>query len=121
MNTSFEVCNVLKSLLNLILWHGFAVWFRPVTLDKVFSICHLILKQYFSAPYTKISFLTPYMVVLKFNINDMYLNLEVPADDQDIEILPYHIFCTDCPSNNKRGCFFKSGKYLSFSECISFE
>ena len=70
------------------------------------SFCHLILKQYFSAGYTKTSFLTPYMLVLKFNFNEIYLNSETATDNQNIEILPYNMFCADCPSSNKKGCFY---------------
>ena len=119
MNTSFEVRNVLKSLLNLILWHGLAVWFRRMTLDKVFSVCHLILKQYFSATYTKIAFLTHYMLVMKFNINEIYFNSETLRRSKHWNAALSWFALAVLPTI--RGDVFKSVKYLSLSECITFE
>ena len=70
--------------------------------------------------------MTPYILVLKFNISYFfvtYLNSETPTDDENLEILAYHIFSADTPSNNKTECFYllNSVKYLSFRECITFE
>ena len=88
-------------------------------------------KQYISAHVTKVSLLSAYISVHKFDIiclSETYLNSEILSDDENLEIPGYNLVREDRPS--KRGgvcvCYksllpftFIHVKYLQ--ESISFE
>ena len=56
--------------------------------------------------FTKVSFLSAYIFVHKFDIiclSETYLNSEIPSDDKNLEIAGYNLIRDDHPSNSKRG------------------
>ena len=83
--------------------------------------------------FTKVSVLSAYMSVHKFDIiwlSETYLNSEIPSDNENVEIPGYNLVREDHPSNSKHGgvcVYYKSSlplrvinvKYLQ--ESISFE
>ena len=64
--------------------------------------------------FTKVSFLSAYIFVHKFDIiclSETYLNSEIPSDDKNLEIAGYNLIRDDHPSNSKRGgvcAYYKS-------------
>ena len=103
------------------------------SLDKVFQFVTGILNSILAQNYTKISFLTAYVLVHNFDIiclPETYLNSEISTDDRNVGIPGYYVLRVDHPSNNKRGgvCIFYrttlSLRVLNMpylSECITFE
>ena len=81
--------------------------------------------------FTKISLLSAYISVHKFDIiclSETYLNSDIPSDDENLEIPGYNLVREDHPSNSGGVCvYYKSSlpfrvinvKY--FQESISFE
>ena len=56
--------------------------------------------------FTKVSLLSAYISVHKFNIiclSETYLNSEIPSDDENLEIAGYNLVREDHPSNSKGG------------------
>ena len=102
-------------------------------LNRCFSICHWNLNSISAHMFTKVSLLSAYISVHKFDIiclSETYLNSEIPSDDENLEIPGYNLVREDHPSNSKRGgafVYYKSSlpfrvinvKYLQ--ESISFE
>ena len=102
-------------------------------LNRCFSICHWNLNSISAHMFTKVSLLSAYSSVHKFDIiclSETYLNSETPSDDVNLEIAGYNLVREDHPSNSKRGgvcVYYKSSlpfrvinvKYLQ--ESISFE
>ena len=102
-------------------------------LNRCFSICHWNLNSISAHMFTKVSLLSAYSSVHKFDIiclSETYLNSETPSDDENLEIAGYNLVREDHPSNSKRGgvcVYYKSSlpfrvinvKYLQ--ESISFE
>ena len=103
------------------------------SLDKVFQFVTGILNSILAQNYTKISFLTAYVLVHNFDIiclPETYLNSEISTDHRNVGIPGYYMLRVDHPSNNKRGgvCIFYrttlSLRVLNMpylSECITFE
>ena len=55
--------------------------------------------------FTKLSLLSAYISVHKFDIICLYetsLNSQIPSDDENLEIPGYNLVREDHPSNNKR-------------------
>ena len=102
-------------------------------LNRCFSICHWNLNSISAHMFTKVSLLSAYISVHKFDIiclSETYLNSEIPSDDGNLEIPGYNLVREDHPSNSKRGgvcVYYKNSlpfrvinvKYLQ--ESISFE
>ena len=102
-------------------------------LNRYFSVCHWNLNSISAHMFTKVSLLSAYSSVHKFDIiclSETYLNSETPSDDENLEIAGYNLVREDHPSNSKRGgvcVYYKSSlpfrvinvKYLQ--ESISFE
>ena len=98
-----------------------------------FSTCHWNLNSISAHMFTKVSLLSAYISVHKFDIiclSEFYLNSEIPSDDENLEIPGYNLVREDHPSNSKRGgvcVYYKSSlpfrvinlKYLQ--ESTSFE
>ena len=96
-------------------------------------ICHWNLNSLSSNMYKKVSLLSAYTSIHKFDIiclSETYLNSETSPDDINLEIHGCNIIRNDHPSNTKRGAvcvYYKNTlpfkliniKYLQ--ECISFE
>ena len=105
----------------------------PNALNRCFSICHWNLNSISVHMFTKVSLLSAYISVHKFDIiclSETYLNSEIPSDDKNLEIPGYNLVREDHPSNSKCGevcVYYKSSlpfrvinvKYLQ--ESISFE
>ena len=75
---------------------------------QCFSICHWNLNSITAHNFAKLSLLTSYNLVHNFDIIcllEKYLNSETPPKDTILELLGYNLFCSDHPSNNKRGGF----------------
>ena len=102
-------------------------------LNWCFSICHWNLNSISAHMFTKVSLLSAYISVHKFDIiclSKTYLNSEIPSDDENLKIPGYSLVREDHPSNSKHGgvcVYYKSS--LSFrvinvrylQESISFE
>ena len=102
-------------------------------LNRCFSICHWNLNSISAHMFTKVSLLSAYISVYKFDIiclSETYLNSEIPSDDENLEIPGYNLVREDHPSISKSGgvsVYYKSSlpftvinvKYLQ--ESISFE
>ena len=102
-------------------------------LNRCFSICHWNLNSISAHMFTKVSLLSAYSSVHKFDIiclSETYLNSETPSYDKNLKIGRYNLVREDHPSNSKRGgvcVYYKSSlpfrvinvKYLQ--ESISFE
>ena len=102
-------------------------------LNWCFSICHWNLHSISAHMFTKVSLLSVYSSVHKFDIiclSKTYLNSKTPSDDKNLEIAGYNLVRENHPSNSKRGgvcVYYKSllqfrvinVKYLQ--ESISFE
>ena len=101
--------------------------------SQSFSICHWNLNSLIAHSFTKVSLLTSYLSVNKFDIvclSETFLNSEILTDDENLQIPGYSIARVDHPSNIKRGgvcvCYKTSLplklldiKYLQ--ECINLE
>ena len=75
-------------------------------LNRCFSIFHWNLNNISAHMFTKVSFLSAYSSVHKFDIiclSETYLNSETPSDDVNLEIAGYNLVREDHPSNSKRG------------------
>ena len=75
-------------------------------LNRCFSICHWNLNSISAHMFTKVSLLSAYSSVHKFDIiclSETYLNSETPSDDENLEIAGYNLVREDHPSNSKRG------------------
>ena len=102
-------------------------------INRCFSACRWNLKSISAHMFTKVSFLSAYISVHKFDIiclYETYINSEIPSDDKNLEKFGYNFVKEDHPPNIKRGgvCgYYKSSlpfrlinvKYLH--ESISFE
>ena len=102
-------------------------------LNRCFSICHWNLNRISANIFTKVSLLSAYISVHKFDIiclSETYPNTEIPSEDENLEIPRYNLVRENYPSNSKRGgvcVYYKSSlpfrvinvKY--FQESISFE
>ena len=102
-------------------------------LNWCFSTFHWDLNSTSAHIFTKVSLLSAYIYLHKFDIiclSETYLNSEIPSDDKNLEIAGYNLVRKDHPSNSKRGgvcVYHKSSfpfrvsnvKYLQ--EFISFE
>ena len=102
-------------------------------LNWCFLICHWNLNSISAQMFTKVSLLSAYISVHKFDIiclSETYLNSEIPSDDGNLEIPGCNLVKEDHPSNSKRGgvyVYYKNSlpfrvinvKYLQ--ESISFE
>ena len=105
---------------------------KPIS-GKSFSICRGNLNGISAHNYTKISFLTAYVLVHNFDIiclSEMYFSFETSADDQNFEMPGYSMLRVDHLPNNKRGnvcIFYRTTAPLRvltisyLSECIIFE
>ena len=106
---SFRVRNVSVSFLYLIIWYDFAAWYIPFSIllsgntetnpgpksiaGQGFSICHWNLNSISAHNFTKISFLTAYVLVHNFDIiflSETYLNSKISTDDKNLEIPGYY-------------------------------
>ena len=106
---------------------------KSYVLNRCFSICHWNLNSILAHMFTKVSLLSAYISVHKFDIiclSETYLNSEIPSNDENLEIAGYNLVREDHPSNSKRGgvcVYYKSSlpfrvinvEYLH--ESISFE
>ena len=75
-------------------------------LNRCFLICHWNLNSISAHMFTKVSLLSAYISVHKFDIiclSETYLNSEIPSDDENLEIPGYNLVREDHPSNSKRG------------------
>ena len=101
--------------------------------SQSFSICHWNLNSLIAHSFTKVSLLTAYLSVNKFDIvclSETFLNSEILTDDENLQIPGYSIARVGHPSNIKRGgvcVYYKTSlplklldiKYLQ--ECIHLE
>ena len=63
-------------------------------LNRCFSICHWNLNSISAHMFTKVSLLSAYISVHKFDIicfSETYLNSEIPSDDENLEIAGYNL------------------------------
>ena len=87
-------------------------------LNRCFSICHWNLNSISAHMFTKVSLLSAYITVHKFDIiclPETYLNSEIPSDDENLEIPGYNLVREDHPCNSKRGgvcVYYKSSLHL---------
>ena len=100
---------------------------------KSFSICHWNLNSITSHNFIKVSLLTAYNNIHKFDIiclSEMYLNSETLSNDENLNIPGYNLITADHLSNTKRGgvcIYFKESLTLRLynvsylNECICFE
>ena len=102
-------------------------------LNRCSSICHWNLNSISAHMFPKLSLLSAYISVHKFDIiclSQTYLNSKIPSDDKNLERAGYDLVRKDHPTNSKRGgvcVYYKSSlpfrviniKYLQAS--ISFE
>ena len=102
-------------------------------LNRCFPICHWNLNSISAHMFSKVSLLSAYISVHKFEIiclSETYFNSEIPSNDENLEIPGYNLVREDHPANSKRGgvcVYYKSSlpfkvinvKYLQ--ESISFE
>ena len=101
--------------------------------SQSFSICHWNLNSLIAHSFTKVSLLTAYLSVNKFDIvclSETFLNSEILTDDENLQIPGYSIARVGHPSNIKRGgvcVYYKTSlplklldiKYIQ--ECINLE
>ena len=78
-----------------------------------FSICHWNLNSLIAQSFAKVSLLTAYLSVNKFDIvclSETFLNCEILTDDYNLQIPGYSIAREGHPSNAKRGslCVFNT-------------
>ena len=83
---------------------------KSYVLNRCFSICHWNLNSILAHIFTKVSLLSAYISVHKFDIiclSETYLNSKIPSDDENVEIPGYNLVRED-HSNSKRGgvCFY---------------
>ena len=100
---------------------------------KSFSICHWNLNSITSHNFIKVSLLTAYYSIHKFDIiclSETYLNSETLSNDENLNIPGYNLIRADHLSNTKRGgvcIYFKESLPLRLynvsylNECICFE
>ena len=72
--------------------------------SQSFSICHWNLNSLIAHSFAKVSLLTVYLSVNKFDIvclSETFLNSEILTDDENLQILGYSIARVDHPSNIK--------------------
>ena len=70
------------------------------------SICHWTLNSISAHVFTKVSLLSAYVSVHKFDIiclSKTYFNSEIPSDDKNVKIPTYSLVREDHPSNSKPG------------------
>ena len=75
-------------------------------LNGCFSICHWNLNSISAHMFTKVSFISAYSTVHKFDViclSETYLNPETPSDDENLEIAGYNLVREDNSTNSKRG------------------
>ena len=75
-------------------------------LNRYSSICHWNFKSISAHMFTKVSLLSAYISVHKFDIiclSETYLNSDIRSDDENLEIAGYNLVREDHPSNSKRG------------------
>ena len=75
-------------------------------LNWCFSICHWNLNSILAHIFTKVSLLSAYISVHKFDIiclSETYLNSGIPSDDENLIMPGYNLVREDHPSNIKRG------------------
>ena len=75
-------------------------------LNRHFSICHWNLNNISVHMFSKISLLSAYIPVHKYDIiyfSETYLSSEIPPDDENLEIAEYNLLREDHPSNYKCG------------------
>ena len=106
---------------------------RNSSRSQNFSICHQNLNRLIARSFAKVSLLTAYLSVNKFDIvclSEIFLNSEILTDDETLEIPGYNITWFNHLSNIKRGgvcVYYKTSlalhvldiKYLQ--ECINLE
>ena len=76
------------------------------SLNRCILICHGNLNSISARMFTKVSLLSAYISVHKFDIiclSGTYLNFEIQSDDKNLEIAGYNLVREDHPSNSKRG------------------
>ena len=76
-----------------------------------FSICHWNSNSLIAQSFAKVSLLTAYLSINKFDIvclSETFLNCEILTDDYNLQISGYSIAREDHPSNTKRSglCVF---------------
>ena len=75
-------------------------------LNRFFAICHWNLNSISAHMFTKVSLLSAYISVHKFDIicfSETYLNSEIPSDDENLEIAGYNLAREDHLSDSKCG------------------
>ena len=75
-------------------------------LNRCFSICHWNLNSISTHMFTKVSLLSAYISVQKFDIicvSETNHNSEIPSDDENLEIPGYNLVREDHPSDSERG------------------
>ena len=79
-------------------------------LNRCFSIRHWNLNSISAHMLTKVSLLSAYISVHKFDIiclSETYLNSKIPSDDENLEIAGYNLVREDHPSNSNCGGVYK--------------
>ena len=86
--------------------------------SKSFSICHWNLNSITSHNFIKVSLLTAYNSIHKFDIiclSEMYLNSKTLSNDENLNVPGYNLIRTDHLSNTNRGgvcIYFKESLLL---------
>ena len=122
----FECDHKLLSCLYLAILSNYLTWFITIILlsddteinagpksssKECFSTCHWNLNCISAQTYTNVSLLTAYNFTHNFDIiclSETFLNSETAPNNPNLEIPGYNMYCTDHPSNCKRGgvCMF---------------
>ena len=79
---------------------------KPNVLNRCFSIYHWNLKSISARMFTKVSLLSAYIALHKFDIiylSETYLNSEIASDGENLEIPAYTFVREDHPFNSKCG------------------
>ena len=74
--------------------------------SQSFSICHWNLNSLIAHSFAKVSLLTAYLSVNKFDIvclSETFLNSKILTDDENLQVPGYNIARADHPSNINRG------------------
>ena len=77
---------------------------KSYVLNRCFLICHWNLDNILAHMFAKVSLLSAYISVHKFEIiclSETYFNFEIPSDDENLEIPGYNLLKEDHPSNSK--------------------
>ena len=110
-----------------------ASWLLLPSLVSLLSGRKVQPKNISSPSYTKVSLLTAYNFIHNFDVicvSETFLNSETAANDPNLEIAGYNMYCADHLSNCKRGsvCIFYKARLplrvlniSNLNECINFE